>query len=339
MEGEEDVERCPVCLDAFDDPVMCLDGHAYCRLCAGRWSRGQQRWRSVRTNADVEGPCALVADWHRHIRACATKSAAVLSAATVPEQVYLAATVRSGAVPCASAAQAGDALRRALEDDGPGLRACHPMALLELASRCDRLDALPSGVVLAALRADRSDATAPLLQLEVLQRLRAAQRARLVATAVDRHLCFRAGACDAVRIPPGRATVTGVFFRAASAPPLWAVFESADGGSFRVAALPSHYYGPHETREGAVVERASLRHVFTSEESLPWRPDAFWPLRRGRPPFPDHDGADSSGTEAARGSVPPCVTIFEQELVFLPSGLGYEASAEPRRPRCKRDRS
>jgi len=198
-------------------------------------------------------------------------------------------------------------------------RDCHPHALLELASRCNRLGALPPAVVLDALRIDRSYAAAPLLQVAVLRRLQHQQSSHLAA-AVARHVRFRDGVRDLVRVPPGRAAVHGDFYRAEESRPTCATFEAADGSMLRVAAWPSYFYGQAERHEGAVAERDGWRHVFTSEEFFPV--EYFWATRRGRPPFPDYDGGEHEDFAA----VPPCATILEEPLRFLPCGLVYSPS-------------
>jgi len=125
MSGED--ETCIICLDRFTDPVVCADGCAYCRKCAGRWSGGREMWRSVRLNVCCQGPCVLVADVVRNARSVAAGKQAVAQASSVAEQVLLAATLRGAAgAPVAEPAAARVVLARAL---GSGAwRECSPHA-------------------------------------------------------------------------------------------------------------------------------------------------------------------------------------------------------------------
>ena len=319
-------ERCPICLDRFEDPVVCADGHAYCRLCVGRWVGGRSRWRSVRSNQEHEGACALVSDFARNAVAVETVRAAI-SAADVPQQTFLAATARgAGGAPCATPEQASDALQRALAH---GAEACDPHVLLELAARCDRLGEVPGPAVLDALDVDRLSALAPLLQLRVLKRLLSALRApasRLLASAVARHLRLRACMRDAVLIPSDRGGADGVYYRAGAAACRVAQFETVRGDVLRVSTLPSAYFGPSERHEGAVVVTAGGgRWTFRSEDesALP-RPEDVWALRRRTVPFPDYSGED-----LIERAAPPCCTIFEEALTFLPLHFGYDHCAQP----------
>jgi hypothetical protein len=334
------MERCAICHDVFDDPVMCADGYCFCRGCIGTWVDSRRTWTSPLTNQTHTGPALMVPDC---LRAGASREFHRAAVAALPlwERFLRTAYARFGASPlCAPdreciALLANEAVLARVRAERPAW--CG--ALLELCWRCCQIEAYPQDLVEPLCELEQTGRD-PFIQREVWRQVLHAltvaysasgepetERALLACRA---HFKWRLERTDGVFAPLSRTELEAdeIFLREPLELEGSVTWRSKCGATLRIPSVkPSWVCESEDHRVELSAPGALGAVVFRSRVEVKLRGAAVWRLRRGPTlPFPDETG--SSTSEAEEEPDPPTMflgtlSVYEQTLPTLPEGFRY----------------
>lgn len=330
--------QCNICLDVWDDPVVCSDGYAYCRDCISKWIGKNETWKSPRNNQWYDSVEAIRgSDSERALQSLAFKQTIIPSLSCLREKAEQAAQLAHFGKPVVTPATCRDILSELIRQSKVGT--VDSFVLLDLAYRSGSWGIISPGAVLDIIKRDENSRDAPLVDLGVLLATLHAFTANTttrhrhsVAAALESHLWVRAGMIDSVRIPADRhpSGHEGRYFRSM-------LKEHSPDGFHRVAF--KHETSDHTLFLGTVLPAPNTvidsvshtvlehkqgkdkRYISYCVEEIPTA-QTFWRERRGNIPFPD------SGSEEVETVLrpPPKCTILEEALVYLPHDFFYSSA-------------
>jgi len=215
-------EICPICREVFNDPVVCRDGYAYCRLCIGMWiDTRSSSWRSPMTNQFLTMPALLVPDRRRAgVAREQLRQTLRDSYVLTGTDIVQIATARFGLSALFEAQDCRLALESLLQDTSAIGETFFPHIALELAWRSRRLDDYPLDAVEELCRHEREESSWPLIQRGVLHELalsvakrfvnQPAQRTARIASLLLNHCTWRGSITDGVLVPAHRLVGQGL---------------------------------------------------------------------------------------------------------------------------------
>ena len=309
-------EKCPICQEEYNDPVVCADGYSYCRHCISEWIKNSDEWKSPLTGQMMKRPALLVPD---RLRAGRARSARRYAVRSLPcfQRLFWAAVSKCGQEPLFSSSDCKAILTAVLRH--PRLTTAFPAvcyAVLELCWRCNHLALYPTRLVPSLLQEERNNKW-PFVQRGIIRDLLQALADRFKTTPTDDmenvviacrdHYKWRMEQVDGIfALPKRRLDVGPIFLR----PDLLAdhvgsalKFTSGDAATFIMPCVSDTSRCITEDGDFTITSSNGNIRWFTSRRSVPLKEERLWVARRGSAPlaFPDYDGlsTDSSSEESS----------------------------------------